>query len=114
MDFSLSQKNTAKYYVLYDDLIKFWSKKLKEKIIHISYESFVNDFEKETYNLVKKLGINWEENLKNYNKNIRPVQTASLLQVRGSIKKNTSDEWKKYKDHLKIMQETLDSAKIKY
>ena len=114
MDFSLSQKNTAKYYILYDDLIKFWSKKLKEKIIHISYESFVNDFEKETYNLIKKLGIKWEENLKNFNKNIRPVQTASLLQVRGTIKKNTSDEWKKYKDHLKIMQETLDSAKIKY
>ena len=114
MDFSLSQKNTAKYYILYDDLIKFWSKNLNERIIHISYESFVNDFEKETYNLIKKLGINWEENLKNYNKNIRPVQTASLLQVRGSIKKNTSDEWKKYKDHLKIMQETLDSAKIKY
>ena len=114
MDFSLSQKNTAKYYILYDDLIKFWSKNLNERIIHISYESFVNDFEKETYNLIKKLGINWEENLKNYNKNVRPVQTASLLQVRGSIKKNTSDEWKKYKDHLKIMQETLDSAKIKY
>ena len=32
MDFSLSQKDTAKYYILYDDLIKFWSEKLKEKI----------------------------------------------------------------------------------
>ena len=114
MDFSLSQKDTAKYYILYDDLIKFWSEKLKEKIIHIRYESFVNDFENETFSLVEKLGINWEENLKNYSKNVRPVQTASLLQVRGTIKKNTSDEWKKYQDHLKIMQETLDSAKIKY
>ncbi len=114
MDFSLSQKDTAKYYILYDDLIKFWSEKLKEKIIHIRYESFVNDFENETFSLVKKLGIKWEENLKNYSKNVRPVQTASLLQVRGTIKKNTSDEWKKYQDHLKIMQETLDSAKIKY
>ena len=75
--------------------------KLKEKIIHICYESFVNDFENETFNLVEKLGINWEENLKNYSKNVRPVQTASLLQVRGTIKKNTSDEWKKYQDHLK-------------
>ncbi len=114
MDFSLSQKDTAKYYILYDDLIKFWSDKLKEKIIHIRYESFVNDFENETFSLVKKLGIKWEENLKNYSKNVRPVQTASLLQVRGTLKKNTSDEWKKYQDHLKIMQETLDSAKIKY
>ena len=50
--------------------------------------------------------------LKNYSKNIRPVQTASLLQVRGTIKKNTSDEWKKYQDHLKIMQETLDLSLI--
>ena len=63
---------------------------------------------------IKKLGINWEEDIKNYSKNARPVQTASLLQVRGSIKKNTSEEWKKYRVHLKIMQETLDSAKIKY
>ncbi len=114
MDFSLSQKDTAKYYILYDDLMKFWSANLKDKIIHITYEKFVNDFENETRSLIEKLGIKWEENLKNYIKNTRPVQTASLLQVRGNIKKNTSDEWKKYRDHLKIMQEILEKAKIEY
>ena len=114
MDFSLSQRDTAKYYILYEDLMKFWSEKLKGKIININYENFVNDFENETRTLTKRLGIKWQENLKNYSKNTRPVQTASLLQVRGTIKKNTSEEWKKYRDHLKIMQETLDGAKIKY
>ena len=29
-------------------------------------------------------------------------------------KKNTSEEWKKYKDKLKIMQETLKSASIEF
>ncbi len=114
MDFSLTQKNTAEYFILYEDLMKFWMNKLNDKIINISYEQFVNDFENEIHSLIEKLDIKWEENLNNYSKNIRPVQTASLLQVREKIKKNTSDEWKKYKDHLKIMQETLDSAKIKY
>ena len=114
MDFSLSQKDTAEYYVLYNDLMKFWSAKANDKIIQVKYEKFVNDFENETLNLVEKLGLKWEDNLKNYSKNNRPVQTASLLQVRGKIEKNTSDEWKKYKDHLKIMQQTLDSVKIKY
>ena len=114
MDFSLTQKDTAKYYILYEDLMKFWLDKFKERIININYENFVNNFENEIRGLIKKLGINWEENIKNYSKNARPVQTASLLQVRGSIKKNTSEEWKKYRVHLKIMQETLDSAKIKY
>ena len=114
MDFSLSQKNTAEYYVLYNNLMKFWFNNLKNKIINLNYEHFVNNFENETNILIKKIGLNWEENLKNYDKNNRPVQTASLLQVRGKIKKNTSDEWKKYKDKLKIMQETLKSANIEF
>ncbi len=114
MDFSLSQKDTAKYYIFYDDLMKFWSANLKNNIIHIKYENFVNDFEHESHNLIKQLGIKWEDNMKNYNINKRPVQTASLLQVREKIKKNTSEEWKKYKDYLKIMEETLQSGKINY
>ncbi len=114
MDFSLSQKNTAEYYVLYNNLMKFWFNNFKNKIINLNYEHFVNNFENETNILIKKIGLNWEENLKNYDKNNRPVQTASLLQVRGKIKKNTSDEWKKYKDKLKIMQETLKSANIEF
>ena len=48
MDFSLSQKNTAEYYVLYNNLMKFWLDNLKNKIINIQYENFVNDFENET------------------------------------------------------------------
>ena len=94
--------------------MKFWFNNLKNKIININYEHFVNNFENETNILIKKIGINWEESLKNYYKNNRPVQTASLLQVRGKIKKNTSDEWKKYKDKLKMMQETLKSANIEF
>ena len=94
--------------------MKFWSANLKNNIIHIKYENFVNDFEHESHNLIKQLGIKWEDNIKNYNNNKRPVQTASLLQVREKIKKNTSEEWKKYKDYLKIMEETLQSGKINY
>ena len=66
MDFSLSQKNTAEYYVLYNNLMKFWFNNLKNKIINLNYENFVNNFENETNILIKKIGINWEENLKNY------------------------------------------------
>ena len=79
------------------DLMKFWSTKIGNKIININYENFVNNFESETKNLIEKLGIKWEENLKNYNENNRPVQTASLLQVRGKIKKNTSEKNQIYK-----------------
>ncbi len=114
MDFSLSQNDTAKYYVLYDDLMKFWSHNLNSNIIQINYEDFVNDFENHIFNIIEKLNIKWEDNIKNFDKNIRPVQTASLLQVREKIKKNTSEEWKKYDEYLNNMKEILKKNKINF
>ena len=114
MDFSLSQNDTAKYYVLYEDLMKFWSHNLNSNIIQINYEDFVNDFENHIFNIIEKLNIKWEDNVKNFDKNKRPVQTASLLQVREKIKKNTSEEWKKYDEYLKNMKEILKKNKINF
>tara|TARA_S200000501_G_scaffold287837_1_gene272437 strand:- start:424 stop:2064 length:1641 start_codon:yes stop_codon:yes gene_type:complete len=114
MDFSLSQSDTAKYYILYDDLMNFWTENLKNKIIQIKYENFVNNFENETQSLIEKLGLRWEESLLKYDKNYRPVQTASLLQVREKIIKNSSDQWKKYEKYLLIMQKILKSNKITF
>ena len=114
MDFNLSQKDVADYYSFYVDLMKFWKQYFKEQILHINYENFVQDYEKNTKKILSYLELNWEDQIKKYSNNDRVVTTASYNQVRGSIKKNTSDEWKKYKDHLKIMQETLKSKEIEF
>ena len=114
MDFSLSQKDVANYYSLYLDLMNFWDQYFKEQILHINYENFVQNYEKNTKKILTYLNLNWEEEIRNYSKNDRVVTTASYNQVRESIKKNTSDEWKKYKNHLKIMQETLKSKEIDF
>ena len=115
MDIALSQKDIAEYYTLYDDLMKFWYEKFNAKIININYEKFVLNYEKEAKNLIDKLSLNWEENLKNYNKNNdQPVETASLHQVRGKIIKNTSEQWKIYKNFLTEMQDTLKVNKINF
>ena len=52
--------------------------------------------------------------MKNYQKTDRVVTTASYQQVRNKIKKNTSNEWKKYGNYLSKMQETLTREKIKF
>ena len=115
MEIALTQKDIAEYYVLYDDLMKFWFEKFNEKIININYEKFVSDHVLQTKNLVDKLSLNWEDRLKNYNKNNnRPVETASLNQVRGKIVQNTSEQWKIYKNFLTEMQDTLKSNKINF
>ena len=114
MEFTLSQKDIAEYYVLYKEIMNYWNVKFKEKIININYEKFVLNHEKETKNILDKIDLNWEDGLKTFNTNERPVETASLLQVRGKIIKNTSENWKKYKDYLEDMQNILRANNINF
>ena len=85
-----------------------------KKISHINYENFVNDFVNNSKEIINFLDLKWEDQIKNYDKNTRPVTTASFQQVREGIKKNTSLAWKKYSNYLRPMQETLNSMKIKF
>ncbi len=114
MDFNLSQKDVAYYYSIYADLMKFWKQNFQERILDVNYENFVQDYEENTKKILSYLDLNWENTIRNYDKNDRVVTTASYNQVRRGIKKNTSEEWKKHKDHLKIMQETLKSKQIDF
>ena len=99
---------------MYFDLMKFWKKEFNHNIIEISYEDYVKDFEGNTKKILKYLDLNWEVQMKNYAKTSRSVTTASYQQVRENIKKNTSEIWKKYRVHLKEMENTLENLKIKF
>ena len=63
---------------------------------------------------MQKLKLNWENHLLEFYKNKRPVETSSFQQVRKKIYKNSSDEWKKYKNYLKPMIEVLSKNNIEF
>ena len=112
MSFTLSQEYTAQYYVLYKKLIDYWLEKYPEKIININYEKFTENFRTSVKDIFQRLDLNWESNLYDFHKNTRPVDTASFLQVRKKIYKNSSEEWKKYKNYLQPMINILISNNI--
>ena len=114
MEFTLSQEDLAEYYVLYDEIMNYWISSFEKNIINISYENFVLDYEKNSKSIINELDLNWESNIKKYKEIDKPVETASLHQVRGEIKKNTSDQWKSYGRYLSKLQEILISKKINF
>ena len=114
LDFNLNQRDVAEYYSMYLNLMEFWRAKYKKNILEIQYEIFVKNFEVNTKKILDYLNLPWEDQLLQYQKNNRPVTTASHQQVREKIKMNTSEEWKKYKNYLEPMQAVLKDKKIKY
>ena len=114
MAFTLNQEYIAEYYLLYRDLMKFWKEKYSEKIINVNYENLVENFEDEVKKLFSNLNLKWETQLFDFHKNVRPVETASFLQVRSKIYQRSSEQWKKYEKYLSKMLNVLVSNNIKF
>ncbi len=114
LDFNLNQIDVAKYYSMYSELMEFWNSNYRDKMFNLNYETFVQNFEKNTKEILNYLDLDWENQLLEYQKTNRPVTTASHQQVREKIKKNTSEKWKDYKNYLSSMQEALTRMNIKY
>ena len=98
--FSFDQKDLAKFYLLYQELMNFWHKLFPNKIYDLNYENLTINQEKETKKLIKYCDLEWDENCLDFHKNQRGVLTASSAQVRKKMYQGSSEAWKKYEKNL--------------
>ena len=107
--YSCDQKDLAKYYGLYSNLMNFWHELYPNKIYDISYEDLTANQEEETRKLLKYCDLEWDENCLSFHKNERAVKTASALQVRKKMYQGSSEAWKKYESYLGPLLKGLKS-----
>ena len=79
----------------------YWKNILSDFIYEIKYENLIYSPDAEIKNLLHYLNLNWEENCLSFHENKRPIHTASDVQVRKPLYKNSINNWKKYEKHLK-------------
>ena len=97
----------GRYYNLYRDLMNHWQSVLPDFIYHIQYEDVVADQEKQSRALLAYCGLEWDDACLEFYKTDRPVQTASAVQVRRPIYKDSVQSWKRYENHLGPLLEVL-------
>mgnify|MGYP001181558471 CR=1 FL=1 len=104
--YSYNQKLLGNYYLMHDQLMKFWLKKYND-IYVLDNEELVNNQEHVSKDLISYCNLEWEENCLDFHKNVRQVRTASIEQVREPINSRSIGAWKKYSKYLKILKTTL-------
>ena len=114
MDYAHKLETIGQYYLIYNHMIEFWRSKYQENIIEINYDNFVLDYEENSKNLIKKIGLKWEDKILKFYENNRGVETNSLLQVRSKVYKNSSKQWKKYEKHLTPIIDILKENNINF
>jgi len=92
---------TGRYWVTYHHLMRHWHAALPAgRILDVSYETMVSDFENQARRLVEYLGLPWDERCLGFHENRRIVRTASVAQVRKPIYRTSVARWKPYERHL--------------
>lgn len=93
---------TAEYYATIMNLFFYFQKELPLNIYFVKYESLIEDVEIVTRELLAFLGLDWEEDVLEYNKTARQsyIKTVSYHQVVKPIYKTAVQRWKKYEEEM--------------
>ncbi len=97
----------GRHYALYRRLMEHWHRVLPGRIVDVVYERLVADPEAEIRRLLVACRLPWHAGCLRFYENRRPVNTASLSQVRRPIYKSAVQRWRRYEKHLGPLLEAL-------
>jgi tetratricopeptide (TPR) repeat protein len=93
-------EHLAHRFQQYARLMDHWRTVLPVPIHEVDYEETVDDLEGVARRLVLACGLEWEAECLQFHTTSRPVNTASLAQVRQPIHKKSVARWKNYEHGL--------------
>ena len=88
------------YYKLYENLMEFWANTPRISIYELDYELLTVTQEAETRRLIEHLNLDWDDKCLSPQNNKRSIATASNVQVRKKMYRDSSEQWKKYQPFL--------------
>jgi tetratricopeptide (TPR) repeat protein len=94
-------------------LMHHWNTLFANEILEVNYEDVVNNIEISTKRMLDYIGLEFEDELYEFNKLERPVKTASVWQVRQPIYKTAMQKWRRYEKYLTPLIKGTN-AKIKW
>jgi tetratricopeptide (TPR) repeat protein len=99
--FSYDMGELGRYYRRYRDLMTHWRSVLPPgDILDVAYEDVVDDLEGQARRMIDYCGLPWDDRCLSFHRTIRPVKTASAVQVRQPLFRSSLQRWRKYEDGI--------------
>jgi tetratricopeptide (TPR) repeat protein len=106
--FSYDLAELGRYYRSYQRLMAHWRAILPADVmLEVKYEAMVQDFETQARRIVAHCGLQWDSACLQFYKTSRPVQTASMVQVRQPIYHTSVGRWRPDAALLRPLMEGL-------
>jgi tetratricopeptide (TPR) repeat protein len=108
--YSFDLTELGRYYLLYDRIMKHWHDVLPGSVLDVTYENLLKDPEQELRKVLGFCGVEFNPACLEFHKVERPVNTASVLQVRKPLYQDSVQRWKKYQSRLTPLLRALGVA----
>jgi len=106
--FAYDLAELGRYYKGYEALMTHWRSVLPPgAMMEVQYEDLVADLDGHARRLVRYCGLDWNDRCLSFHQTKRPVQTASLVQVREPLHANSVGRWRLYGARLKPLLDAL-------
>lgn len=99
--------DTVSYYKQYMRLMDHWRTTLPLSIFDIHYEDLTADTETHIRKLIDFVDLPWSGQCLRFHQQLRPVNTASVWQVRQPIYKRSVARWKNYRKDIGPLLDSL-------
>ena len=108
-----NEEELSNYANLFCRLARHWLDLFQDEIYLLDYENFIDNQLDSGEKLFKYLGLDFNEKYIKLTNNKKPIRTASNIQARGKIVKNSVERWKNYESYFSSLYNNLNSYKYK-
>jgi len=110
-NYAFDLEDTARYYLMFDELMAHWSKVLPAThFCQVHYETLVDSTESQARRIIDFLNLPWEDQCLDFHHNTAPVATASAVQVRQPIYRSSLQRWKTVEEQLSPVKALFEDA----
>lgn len=110
--YSYDLLDTAAYYVMFDELLRFWQRLFPGRVLEVQYETLVDNQEAQTRQLLEHCGLPWDERCLSFHDNDAAVATPSATQVRQPMYRSALGRWRHYEKYLESARQYFASQGI--
>lgn len=104
--------DTARYYDLFDRLMRFWRNEIPGRVLELSYEQLTADQAGQTRALLAHCDLPWNDACLDFHGRTGAVATPSAQQVRRPVNRDSVERWRAYAAHLGEVQTFFHEAGI--
>ena len=106
--FSYHQIELADYYLAFRRLSQHWRTVLPpDVLLEVNYEDIVNDQAAASRDIIRFIGLPWEDDVMRFHESPAPSATASAVQVRRPIYASSLGKWRRHAERLAPLRARL-------